>query len=210
MSELPAPAPLPDVESGGYSPFFTALWPRTVAWVEPFYDGEHLFHTARWLVTLAPDASEPLLIAAVTHDMERHFPGGTQPDKAAGAWDDVAYNTRHCERSAQIVGDWLRSEGVPEDFIAEVEPLILQHEFGGSPDGDLLQAADSLSFLEVNGRLVVDWVRRGDTSLPLGIKKLDWMYERIKLPRGRELARPYHEQAVRSVREQAAGLESTT
>ena len=86
--------------------------------------------------------------------------------------------------------------GRAEDFIAEVEPLILQHEFGGSPDGDLLQAADSLSFLEVNGRLVVDWVRRGDTSLPQGIEKLDWMYERIKLPRGRELARPYHEQAV--------------
>ena len=55
MSELPAPAPLPDVESGGYSPFFTALWPRTVAWVEPFYDGEHLFHTTHWLVKLAPD-----------------------------------------------------------------------------------------------------------------------------------------------------------
>ena len=202
---LVTPAPLPDVRSGDYSAAFAELWPRTVAWVEPYYDGVHLFHTARWLRTLDPDVSEPLLIAGVTHDMERHFPGGTQPDKAAGAWDDVAYNTRHCRRSATIVADWLRDQGVSAEFIARVEPAILEHEFGGSADGDLLQAADSIWFLEVNGRLVTDWVLRGETTLPLGLEKLEWMYERIKPPHAREIARPYLGLAVESVRTALAG-----
>lgn len=152
------------------------------------------------MLRLDPEASEPLLLAAVTHDIERHFPGGTQPDKAAGAWDDVAYNTAHARRSAEIVTGWLRGHGVAEDFVAAVEPSILEHEFGGSLEGDVLQAADSFSFLEVNGRLVSDWVLNGETTLPLAIKKLDWMLERIRLEGARERARPLHGRAVADVR----------
>ena len=153
-----------------------------MVWVEPYYDSEHLRRTVIWLLRLEPAAPEPLLIAALTHDMERHFPGGTQPDKAAGAWDDVEYNTRHTHRSADIVSGWLRNQGVSESFIDQVRPPILEHEFGGSPDGDLMQAADSLSFLDTNFVLVAKWVRNGETTLEHGRRKLEWMYERIRLP----------------------------
>ena len=78
--------------------------------------------------------------------------------------------------------------------------LLLQHEFGGSPEGDLIQATDSLSFLDVNGHLVTAWVTGGETSLANAIKKLDWMYERIKLADARELARPVHDRVVQAVR----------
>ena len=36
------------------------------------------------------------------------------------------------------------------DLIEDVEELIRVHEWGGSPDANLVQAADSLSFLETN------------------------------------------------------------
>jgi hypothetical protein len=162
------------------------------------------FTTGRWLLTLDPGASDPLLIAAVTHDMERHFPGGTQPDKAAGKWDDEAYNREHCRRSAEIVGGWLREHGIPDGFVRAVQGPILEHEFGGSPEGDLIQAGDSLSFLEVNWRLASTWVIRGETSLEHALTKLDWMYERIRLERGRELALPYYEHALQATRDEVA------
>jgi hypothetical protein len=196
--------PILDAVDRQYSDGFLALWPKALAWVEPYYDGHHLWHTAKWVLRLDADASEPLLLAALTHDIERHFPGGTQPDKAAGAWDDVEYNRRHAERSAGFVTRWLREQGAADDFVAAVEPPILVHEFGGGPEGDLIQAADSLSFLEVNGSLVSSWVLNGETSLDRAIEKLDWMLDRIQIERARELAQPIHEQAVAAVRADVA------
>ncbi len=45
-------------------------------WIEPYWNAEHLVRTRDWLLELEPDASEALRLAALTHDMERHFPGG--------------------------------------------------------------------------------------------------------------------------------------
>ncbi len=182
-----------------YDPAFRALWPTAMAWVEPYYDSPHLRATVVWLVRLEPTAPEPLLIAALTHDMERHFPGGTQPNKAEGLWDDVEYNTRHAQRSADIVSEWLRDQEMPEAFVQEVIPAIQQHEFGGSPAGNLMQAADSLSFLDVNAALVARWVLGGETSLRHALRKLEWMYERIRLERAREMAQPLYQEAVTMV-----------
>jgi hypothetical protein len=186
-----------------YSDSFRELWPAAIAWVDPYYDAMHLRATVVWMLRLDQSASEPLLVAALTHDMERHFPGGTQPDKAAGAWDDVEYNTRHGRRSAEIVSDWLRTQAVSEPFIEQVVPPILQHEFGGWPEGDLIQAADSISFLETNQHLVARWVLEGETTFELGCRKLEWMYERIQIDAARELARPVYEAAIAAVTKEA-------
>lgn len=175
------------------------MWPAAVAWIEPYYDSEHLRRTVVWLLRLDPAAPEPLLVAAVTHDMERHFPGGTQPNKAAGAWDDVEYNTQHTRRSADIVSGWLRTQGVSDLLIEQVAAPILEHEFGGSPHGDLIQAADSLSFLDTNGGLVARWVLNGETSLDFGKRKLEWMYERMRVPEAQALGRPLYDAALTTV-----------
>jgi hypothetical protein len=193
---------LPLLEEAGdrtYEAAFQTLWPAAIDWIEPYYDSEHLRWTVVWLVRLEPAAPEPLLVAALTHDMERHFPGGTQPDKAAGAWDDLEYNTKHTQRSAAIVAEWLRAQNVPESFVEGVVPAILQHEFGGSPQGNLMQAADSLSFLDVNASLVARWVQDGETSLRHAVRKLEWMYERIRIDEARQLARPLYQKAVTKV-----------
>ena len=49
---------------------------RALAWIEPYWNAEHLVRTRDWVLELEPDASEALRLAALTHDMERHFPGG--------------------------------------------------------------------------------------------------------------------------------------
>jgi hypothetical protein len=157
-----------------------------------------------WVLRLDPEASEPLLIAALTHDIERHFPGGTQPDKSKGLWDDPEYNKRHSRRSADFVMSWLRDCGASDLMIASVERPILEHEIGGSPEGDVIQAADSLSFLEVNAPLVAGWVLKGETNLEHALTKLDWMTDRVRLDSARADAAELRDRAAEEVRERVA------
>jgi hypothetical protein len=193
------PLPLLDASARSFGDSFAQLWITALDWIEPFYDSEHLRTTVTWMLRIDPDASEPLLFAALTHDMERAYPGGTQPDKANGLWDDVEYNTRHMRRSARIVSEWLESQGASGQFVTGVASPILEHEFGGSPDGDLIQAADSISFLDVDADLAGRWVLNGETTVEHARRKLDWMYERIRLEHARPLARPVYDKALRTL-----------
>jgi hypothetical protein len=172
------------------------LTERAEAWVEPYWNARHLYRTRDWLLRLDPSPGEALILAALTHDMERHFPGGPTMDPATMAPDDEEYRRAHSERSAGIVGEWLRGQGADEELVREVEELVLLHETGGSADADLLQAADSLSFLEVNTDLVATWFREGRCSRERAKEQLAYMFERIRVDRGRELARPLYTEGL--------------
>ncbi len=175
----------------------TPLEARADEWIEPYWNAEHLRRTRDWLLELAPDASEPQRLAALTHDMERHFPEGSpEQNLAAPPEDDMEYRRLHSERSAAIVGDWLRGERADEELVAEVERLIRAHEVGGAPDEDLVQAADSISFIEVNVDLPAKWAAEGRASFERGVDQHRWMYERIRVPQARELARPLYERVL--------------
>ena len=66
-----------------------------------------------------------------------------------GANDD--YRRAHCERSAAIVGEWLRTRGQPTELVARgraADPACTRSAAAPTPTS--LQAADSISFLEVN------------------------------------------------------------
>ncbi|MBA2384480.1 MAG: DUF4202 domain-containing protein, partial [Actinobacteria bacterium] len=71
---------------------------RAGGWIEPYWNAKHLRRTADWLLVLEPDASETLQLAALTHDMERHFPGGPVPDLTVPPEADLAYRRVHSER----------------------------------------------------------------------------------------------------------------
>ena len=167
--------------------------PAARAWVESVDHPheEHLLRTEHWLLELEPDASEALRLAAVLHDIERAF-----PDPESG-WDssrdgaNPEYNRWHQDRCADIATAWLREQGAPDELVAEVDKLIRAHEEGGWREADLLQAADSLSFLETLTWLMKRWPRANAEA------KLDASVERIKpsLPRARELAEPLREAA---------------
>lgn len=182
----------------------SALIERAEAWIAPYWNANHLVRTRDWLLELDPVASEGLQLAALTHDIERHFPGGTQFDPGTMPPHDERYRKAHCERSARIVGEWLREEGASADLVAEVERLILLHETGGDPDADLLQAADSISFLETNGEFVLNWYTTGRCGPERAKAQHERMYERVRLETARELARPYYERALELIDREAA------
>jgi hypothetical protein len=157
------------------------------------YNRTHLLKTLDWLDRLQPDAPEAVRLAALTHDMERAFGG---PDAIPIAINSREYEEAHSNRSAKIVGAWLREQRADERLVEQVEALIRVHEWGGSPDADLVQAADSLSFLETNVELMASFAESGKYPRPVIAEKIDRMYERIRVPEARSLARPMWEAAV--------------
>ena len=173
---------------------------RALEWIAPYWNADHLVRTRDWLLMLDPAAGEALRLAALMHDMERYFAEGS-PVQDLSIWpeQDSAYRSAHSERSARIVGEWLRGEGADEALVSEVERLIVAHESGGDLDEDLVQAADSLSFLETNQELIARWFTSGRCSRERAKAQHRWMLERIKVERARELAQPYYEEAIAAV-----------
>ena len=82
----------------------TTLEERARAWIEPHWNLEHLVRTREWLLEIEPDASEALRLAALTHDVERQFPGGPVQDLSISPDDDIEYRRVHAERSARSDG----------------------------------------------------------------------------------------------------------
>ena len=165
------------------------------------YNNYHLVRSLEWLDRLAPGSREAVRLATVTHDMERAFPGPDQP--VMTAFDDPEYLVLHSERSARIVGEWLRANGAGEELVREVEHLIRAHEFGGWPEANLVQAADSLSFLDVNIDLFLTFVRSGRRTVEDVRSKFDDSYGRIQVPEAKVIAKPMLENAI----ERLAALE---
>ena len=171
------------------------------------YNNYHLVRSLEWLDRLAPGSCEAVRIATVTHDMERAFPGPDQP--VMTALDDPEYLVLHSERSARIVGEWLRANGADEDLAREVEHLIRFHEFGGWPEANLVQAADSLSFLDVNIDLFLTFVRSGRRTIEDVRCKFDASYDRIQVPEAKVIAKPMLEKAMerlRALEQELAGV----
>jgi hypothetical protein len=184
-------------EKAGIMSTESLLHERASEWVTQNYSNAvHLIKTETWLLRLQPAASEALRLAALTHDMERAFPG---PDSPKG-WGGVnhEYNRAHSERSARIVGAFLREQGAAEPLTEAVIELVRVHEYGGWPEANLLQAADSLSFLEVNiPRFLQSIPKDDDGSTRAQVHaKFTWMYERIQVPEARSLAEPYYIDAL--------------
>jgi hypothetical protein len=181
-------------------PTLSPLELAAAEWLEGFYQLEHLFCTRAWAIRLCPHASAELKFSALLHDAERHFPGGPTSTPTAG-FDDPDYLFAHSIRSADIVEAWLRKhEPKPEDnFIRRVRSLVLRHEVGGNWEEDLLQAADSISFLETLDWLAVEWVHRGIYSVAGAREKLTWMLERIRPSLAASAALPHYLAAVRTL-----------
>lgn len=149
----------------------------------------HLERTEEWVAELSGEPSAALRLASLTHDMERAYPEGSPRWEPGRGWDDPLYTIAHSERSARIVGDFLRDRGAEEPFVREVVHLILFHETGGFEEADILQAADSLSFLETMAPVVASWVTAGRSDLDHGRDRMRYAVDRIRHPRGKALAR---------------------
>jgi hypothetical protein len=178
------------------APPASALERDAGAWVADYVNVRHLLRARDWVTALAPEAGEALRVAALTHDIERRVPGGPRMDARRAGGQDAAYLHEHARRSAQIVDAWLAERGAGRELRASVFELILRHETGGTPAADLLQAADSLSFLEVNAGRARAWVDEGRCDLAEAQAKLDWMRDRIAVPAAAAAAAGLHARAL--------------
>ena len=175
---------------------------RARAWVEEVHPhARHLLRTEDFVVELEPEAGEPLRLAAVLHDIERAFPDADARWDSARDWDSREYNRWHQDRCADIASKWLRAQRAPDTLVAEVDALIRVHEDGGWREADLLQAADSISFLETMVPLVVGWVESGRAPRERAAAKIRHSVERMApgMNRARELAAPYLAEALLAV-----------
>lgn len=111
-------------------------------WVEEIYsNSDHLVRTGYWVKKLDSKASDALIIAAITHDIERVFKENRNPPspEAKGAkWDDSVYDKWHSERSAKFVTEFLKKEGASGELIKKVAQLVSHHEHGGWKEADIL------------------------------------------------------------------------
>jgi hypothetical protein len=182
-------------------PAATEIERRALEWIRPYSQAWHLERARDWLVYLDPGASLEARLAVVTHDIERMFPNGPQLDKATGRWDDPHYLYAHAARSAEVVGFWLHAQhDVPEQVaLSEVQRLITLHEFGGVGGADLVQAADSLSFLETLQDIVQKWVTHGECGVEQARAKHRYMAERIRVPAAQPIADRLLQQALASL-----------
>jgi hypothetical protein len=181
-------------------PRLTALELAATVWLDGFYQLEHLLCTRAWIIKLWPDSTPAVRFAALTHDAERFFPGGPTSTPTDG-FDNPDYLFAHSIRSANIVEAWLQKQEPAPDpkFAARVRALILRHEVGGNAEEDIVQAADSLSFLESMDWLVVDWVRTGCYSIDQAREKLNWTVERIRPQAALKAALPLYTAALREL-----------
>jgi hypothetical protein len=141
------------------------------------YNRDHLLRALEWVDRLNGSASDAVRVAALTHDMERAFPGPDQP--------------------------------VAPTLGSEVDQLIRAHETGGWPEADLVQAADSLSFLEMNIDLFLGFARSGRYPSSDVRRKFELAYERIRIPAVKELARPLMQHALDKLDAQELELKET-
>jgi hypothetical protein len=161
-----------------------------VAWVRAEHPhAEHLERTLFWARALDPAASDVLLLAALLHDIERAVPDPGSPFDSARDWSLDAYVDYHQGRSAAHLARWMAERGAAAADTAGAVALVAVHERGGWPEADLLQAADSLSFIETMTPLLRDWVATGRSTSAGALAKLDFMWERMTVPAARELGR---------------------
>ncbi len=161
---------------------------------------KHLRRTAYWVKMLRTDADEALLIAALSHDIERSEKQmqGRKSEKLFGKITGKDYLRYHQERSGKIMYDFLILAGADSDFADRVKYLISKHEEGGDDDQNILKDADSVSFFENNiDHFFKDMVQIiGKEELK---KKFEWMYERISLKKAKDAARPHYLKAMKRV-----------
>jgi hypothetical protein len=160
---------------------------------------EHLLRTLDWLDALAPGSRPALRLAALLHDIERAYPDPASPFLSGRDWAFEVYVDYHQGRCARLLTRWLAEHGAEPGLIADAVAVVAVHERGGWPDADLVQAADSLSFIETMSPLVQRWIAEGTTSRESGLEKMRAMWDRIQVEEARTQGRELYQRVMREL-----------
>ena len=142
-------------------------------------DSIHSKNTREWVLKLKPEADMALQIAALGHDIERSIEERKIKRENFTDYDD--FKKAHSHNSATILQEILLKYDVKQDFIDKVVDLVLWHEFGGTPEANILKYADSISFFDVNLPFYFQRNSERETAFRMkwGYKKLSRVAESI-------------------------------
>ena len=136
-----------------------------VAWARAEHPhARHLERTLDWARELDPDARDALLLAALLHDIERAVPDPGSPFDSARDWSLDAYVDYHQGRSAAHLARWMAERGADAGRDRRRRRARRRARAGRLAGGRLLQAADSLSFIETMTPLMRDWIATGRST----------------------------------------------
>jgi hypothetical protein len=120
-------------------------------------DHKHALDTWQWVLRLAPDASGPLQIAALLHDVER-LESESEARVEHLSPDYGAFKRSHAYRGAHIARALARECAFDERTCERVADLVMHHEVSGEDtDRALLNDADALSFFSQNSAGYMDY-----------------------------------------------------
>ncbi|HEX2121369.1 MAG TPA: DUF4202 family protein [Thermoanaerobaculia bacterium] len=120
-------------------------------------DYNHALDVWQWVLRLAPDASLPLQIAALFHDVERLVSeADTRVEHLAP--DYQQFKDAHAAKGAEMTRETLAAAGVGEPVGERAAEIVARHE-RRSDDAEvaLLNDADALSFFSLNSSGYADY-----------------------------------------------------
>ena len=135
---------------------------------------------SQWLARFAPEASEPLQLAARSQHICRwEIPRTSLPAGRIGylQWRKRLYEF-HAQKAAQILND----VGYDDATIARVQSLLRKENLKGDPEMQILEDVICLVFLE---HYFSDFAARHDEGQLINILRRTW---KKMSPRGREAA----------------------
>ena len=135
---------------------------RALAWVAEVHPhARHFERTRDWLLVLDPDAGEALRDRRGDPRHRARLPGRRRPVRPQGdPGRPRATRSGTSDAPPRSPSAGCASRAPPRSSRAASARSSRVHEWGGSPRADLLQAADSLSFLEIQVDLFIGMVRR--------------------------------------------------
>lgn len=102
---------------------------------------KHAKNTLNWLLKINPNSDFVIRISALGHDIERVIHG--KDEKKYDSHKD--FKMAHSKRSAEIIKNILLKYKIKEAEIQRMQNIILNHEFGGNSEANLVKDADSLA-----------------------------------------------------------------
>lgn len=179
------------------------LYKKTEKFVEDSFGKSGMTHFRRavfWVRKLYPEAGEELLIAAISHDIERAFRKDEfdQIGNCEKGFLDEERLRHHQEEGAEIVFDFLIREGADEDLAKRVRRLVEKHEEGGDREQNILKDADSISFFENNIEYFVK-DKVNETSRERVKEKFDWMFNRITSVEAKAISKKWYDEAMKKL-----------
>jgi hypothetical protein len=146
-------------------------------------DGEELIYAQRmseWLEKLAPDASEPLKLAARSQHIRRwEIPRDRYPMDRAGYH---RWRNQLAAFHAKVAGEILHEVGYDPTTVGRVQSLLKKERLKEDPDAQLLEDVICLVFLQ---HYFPDFAKKHDEEKVIGILRKTW---RKMSPRGHEFA----------------------